>query len=112
MAHGSLRATLVSRFDAGALDRAEDTLLVEEPLAIRLAGDTLAVTMRTPGNDRELVMGFLWSEGVIRTPRDVSGLSHCGRTGSEARENAMEVTLAPGVRVPVDERGSLPAEAH
>ena len=47
-----------------------DAVAVEEPLEIRLSleGFTLrvATTMRTPGNDTELALGFLWSEGVIR----------------------------------------------
>lgn len=106
-AEKGVRAVAVSRLAAAAGTSAEDSVVVEEPLAIRLQGDTLAVTMRTPGSDRELVLGFLWSEGVLRTPGDVSSLAHCGRTGAEGRENAMEVVLAPGVRPPVDEHGEL-----
>src|SRR5690606_34800481 len=63
--------------------------------------------MRTPGHDRELVLGFLWSEGVLRSSDDVSGLAHCGRLGAEGHDNVMEVTLAPGVRPPLDEQGEL-----
>jgi len=82
---------------------ADDEVVVEEPLAIRVGGDTLAVTMRTPGHDRELVMGFLLAEGVIASRADVSALAHCGRTGADERENTIEVTLAPGVKTPLDE---------
>jgi FdhD protein len=77
-----------------------DRVVVEEPLEIRVSGDTLAVTMRTPGHDRELVLGFLWSEGIIRSPRDVSALAHCSRVEDDARGNVVEVTLAPGVVPP------------
>lgn len=106
--HG-VRRVAASRFSgaAGAGASVEDAVVVEEPLAIRLGGDTLAVTMRTPGHDRELVLGFLWSEGVIRAPGDVSGLAHCGRLGVEGHDNVMEVDLAPGVRPPIDEHGEL-----
>src|SRR5438067_13157839 len=78
----------------------DDVVAVEEPLEIRVAGDTLAITMRTPGRDRELVLGFLFAEGVIAAADDVSALAHCGRVGEEERENVIEVTLAPGVKPP------------
>jgi FdhD protein len=54
---------------AGAL---EDEVAVEEPLEIRAGGRPLAVTMRTPGNDDELALGFLLGEGLIDAPRDVA----------------------------------------
>ncbi|HEY6910006.1 MAG TPA: formate dehydrogenase accessory sulfurtransferase FdhD, partial [Myxococcales bacterium] len=46
---------------------AEDDIVAEEPLEIRAQGETLAITMRTPGADRELAVGFLLSEGVLRS---------------------------------------------
>jgi FdhD protein len=46
-------------------DRGEDEVAVEEPLEIRVDGDPLAVTMRTPGHDEELALGFLYTEGLI-----------------------------------------------
>jgi FdhD protein len=49
----------------------QDDLAVEEPLEIRLGGISLAVTMRTPGQDEELVAGFLFSEGIIRGADDL-----------------------------------------
>ena len=49
----------------------EDDVAVEEPLEIRVDGAPLAVTMRTPGNDDELALGFLFGEGLIDGPRDV-----------------------------------------
>jgi FdhD protein len=85
----------------------EDEVAVEEPLEIRISGETLVVTMRMPGNDRELVLGFLLAEGVIARAEDVSSITHCGRAGDEARENTIEVTLAPGVRPPIDEETGM-----
>jgi FdhD protein len=49
-------------------DGVEDLLAVEEPLEIRAAGEPLAVTMRTPGDDEELAAGFLYGEGLITSP--------------------------------------------
>jgi FdhD protein len=50
-------------------DGGEDTVAVEDPLEIRLDGEPLAVTMRTPGHDEELALGFLYTEGLIDGPR-------------------------------------------
>jgi FdhD protein len=50
-------------------DRGEDEVAVEEPLEIRVGGRPLAVTMRTPGHDEELALGFLYGEGLIDGPR-------------------------------------------
>jgi FdhD protein len=46
-----------------------DEIAVEEPLEIRVDGEALSVTMRTPGNDEELALGFLYGEGLINEPR-------------------------------------------
>jgi FdhD protein len=51
-------------------DRGEDEVVIEEPLEIRVDGHPLAVTMRTPGNDEELALGFLYGEGLIAGPRE------------------------------------------
>jgi FdhD protein len=89
---------------------------VEEPLEIRLAGDTLAITMRTPGADHALAAGFLLSEGIIRSVDDLGTLSHCGRTDQEGYGNALDVLPAPGVhlqweRVTASRRGTLTSAA-
>ncbi|WP_119697716.1 formate dehydrogenase accessory sulfurtransferase FdhD [Microbacterium halotolerans] len=62
--------------------RRPDTLAVEEPLEIRIAGEPLAITMRTPGHDVELAAGFLVSEGVVRTGADFRSAIHCGGPGT------------------------------
>lgn len=58
-------------------ERTEDSLPVEEPLQIRMAGEDVAVTMRTPGHDTELAAGFLYSEGIIGGKHDIESISHC-----------------------------------
>jgi FdhD protein len=51
-------------------DGGPDSVAVEEPLEIRVDGEPLAVTMRTPGHDAELALGFLYGEGLIDAPRE------------------------------------------
>lgn len=75
-----------------------DTLAVEEPLEIRVHGEVVAVTMRTPGDDFDLTIGFLVTEGVIAAADDVLGLMHCldeGEDGSPTY-NVVDVTLRDG----------------
>ena len=79
-----------------------DTVAAEEPLEIRLDGQALAVTMRTPGDDFDLVHGFLATEGVIAGSGDVLGLRYCDSVDADGRNtyNVVDVDLAPGVEAP------------
>jgi FdhD protein len=79
-----------------------DTVAAEEPLEIRLGGRPLAVTMRTPGHDFDLVHGFLQTEGVIAGLEDVAGLRYCEGVDDEGRNtyNVIDVDLADGVTPP------------
>jgi FdhD protein len=79
-----------------------DTVAAEEPLEIRLTGTPLAVTMRTPGDDFDLVHGFLATEGVIRSADDIAGLRYCNSVDDDGRNtyNVVDVDLAPGVQAP------------
>jgi FdhD protein len=86
--------------DAGNARRS-DVIAVEEPLEIRLmrdglpeadenggTGRSISVTMRTPGHDAELAVGFLHGEGLLREPRDVVDTGHCGPGGNILRVTA------------------------
>ena len=89
--------------DSCVQDARVDTLAVEEPLEIRVAGAPLSVTMRTPGHDVELAAGFLVSEGVLWRAEQFAGAIHCGGPGTGGVENTfnvLDVSLAPGVRLP------------
>ena len=88
-----------------------DTLATEEPLQVLVNGDPYATTMRTPGHDLELALGFLVSEGVITAPEDVESAAHCSNTSrltapdgqpsnAEADHNAVTVDLRPHVPAP------------
>lgn len=73
-----------------------DAAAREEPLEIRIEGRSIAVVMRTPGHDAELVAGFLVSEGVVKNPRDILEISQCPvTTGSKG--NVVEVLLGAAV---------------
>lgn len=69
----------------------DDTLVVEEPLEIRLAGCRVAVTMRTPGDDFDLALGFLFTEGIIHAATDSASIAHCPTDDAEARGNIVNV---------------------
>jgi FdhD protein len=56
-------------------DGVSDRVAVEEPLEIRVAGEALAVTMRTPGHDEELALGFLYGEGLIDGPAEAGPIA-------------------------------------
>jgi FdhD protein len=78
----------------------EDILAVEEPLEIRVGRTPLAVTMRTPGHDIDLAVGFLVSEGVIVRGDQVASAMHCAGPDGENTYNVVDVTLAHGVSAP------------
>jgi FdhD protein len=107
----------VRRMQAGNLaSMASDAVAIEEPLEIRVAGDAVAVTMRTPGADAQLAAGFLYSEGIIHSVDDLGTLSHCGRVDEEGYGNVLDVIPAPGVRLDLERvqatrRGTLTTAA-
>ncbi|MFB7883985.1 formate dehydrogenase accessory sulfurtransferase FdhD [Microbacterium sp. NPDC056057] len=83
-----------------AVRRRADTLVVEEPLEIRIAGEPLTVTMRTPGNDLDLAAGFLVSEGVISAAADLHSAIHCGGPGTGAVPSTPLLTIGIGPTEP------------
>jgi FdhD protein len=82
--------------------RVEDTLAVEEPLDIRVGGAPFTLTMRTPGHDVELAIGFLLSEGVITSDEDVAAGQFCAGAAEDGVNtyNVLDITLTPGVPPP------------
>jgi FdhD protein len=82
--------------------RRSDPVAVEEPLEVRVNGEQLMVTMRTPGDDIDLVHGLLHSEGVIGGAEDVTLARYCAGSGPDGMNtyNVLDVSLAPGVAPP------------
>jgi FdhD protein len=76
----------VTRVDHGRATERPDTLAVEEPLEIRVDAAAVAVTMRTPGHDLDLALGFLVTEGLVAKPSDVVGAINCA-------DNVVDVSL-------------------
>jgi FdhD protein len=84
----------------GEARRARDRLAVEEPLELRVAGRPVGVTMRTPGNDVELAIGYCVSERLVARPDDVEAVRFCAPEGQAQEYNVLTVDLRPGVPVP------------
>lgn len=115
-----VQASTVTVVGALATERI-DTLAIEEPLEIRLVANlppgpsrtpaelpvraraaekTLAITMRTPGEDIELALGFLVGEGILRSRDDVASYKHCGPpVRPDGTSNIVRVELRAGTAV-------------
>ncbi len=111
---GLLRLS-IEQYRDGAASELPDFVAVEEPLQIRLAGEPLATTMRTPGADVELAAGFLLSEGIIESARDLGSIAPCagGEPGEDPdpeRDAAVDVRAAAGAAFAWEpgERAALP----
>jgi FdhD protein len=92
-----VRANVLRRHGTGTAKSQKDVLAAEEPLEIRVQGRSVAVTMRTPGHDRELTAGFLLTEGIIHERKDVIEIMHC--RAAAAPENTLNVFLAPALKI-------------
>ncbi len=99
---GSTVKTTLLEVVNGRTRSRRDALATEEPLEIRLAAggetQTVAVTMRTPGNDFELAVGFLFAEGVIRGREEVARVEYCLDEPSSAAQNYNIVTVRLAAR--------------
>jgi FdhD protein len=91
----SVELTQVAEWDNGKLRRKEDYLAGEEPLEIRVGSAPLSVTMRTPGHDRELTAGFLFTEGLVQRRAQIVSLKVDSQEGERNRGNLIEAELAP-----------------
>ena len=85
----------VTRVTPASLERFEDSLALERALEIRIDGRALSITLRTPGHDEELVLGFLAGEGVIRSRADVAAWQAVPAPHQGAPD-VLELRLAPG----------------
>jgi len=74
----------------------EDELVVEEPLEIRVGGQSLIVVMRTPGHDFDLVAGFLYTEGLIKSADEIGTIAYCEDVEQVDLQNVINVNLTNG----------------
>jgi FdhD protein len=103
MAGRLVRRTRVTRFAPGEQTvQREDALAVEEPLEVRVNGSSFSVTMRSPGDDFDLVAGFLVSEGVIWAADQLASMRFCAGTDEQGLQtfNVIDAELSPGTAPP------------
>jgi FdhD protein len=86
---------MIMRVENGSSSTGQDVLAVEEPLEIKLGSRSVSITMRTPGNDKELAAGFLFTEGILRDRNQISGIYIVG-------ENRVCVSLTDGVELDLE----------
>ena len=95
---GRTVTTLIHRYRQGSRSRVPDALIVEEPLAIDLDGTLVSTTMRTPGHDFELAVGYCFTDGLL-DGAPVTACRYCG-TGSAVDTEFNTVTVETGGRAP------------
>jgi FdhD protein len=103
MAGRLVRRTRVTRYAPdGATVGREDSLAVEEPLEVRVNGSSFSVTMRSPGDDFDLVGGFLVSEGVVWSADQLASMRFCAGTDEQGLQtfNVIDAELSPGTAPP------------
>ena len=98
MNRGRTVSALVRRHDDGESSRGPDHLVVEEPLEVRLDGERVATTMRTPGDDFELAVGFCHTDGLLGGAA-VRQVRYCA-TGSAVETGFNVVSVDTGGRAP------------
>ncbi|NNC91056.1 MAG: sulfurtransferase FdhD, partial [Acidimicrobiia bacterium] len=86
----------VTRGSVDGLTSTDDQLVTEAPLEMRLGDTPLAVLMRTPGDDADLLLGFAITEGIVLGPHEVSRVNV---VGDDPERNRWEIVLADGVRI-------------
>src|SRR5438477_4886787 len=78
--------------------RVDDDVVIEEPLEIRVNGDSVSVTMRTPGNDFDLAVGLLWTEGIIKSRGEIGTIAYCPNEEQPELKNIVNVGLVDANR--------------
>ena len=93
-------AVKIKKYQKEAVQELLDDVAAEEPLEIQIQGVGIAVLMRTPGEDLNLVRGFLVTEGIIDSHTHIRKISHCDTvTDPEAEDNIVQVTLEDHVEL-------------
>lgn len=89
--------TSVVTVERGYAESRQDLLAVEEPLEIRLGERPVSITMRTPGHDADLAVGFLFTEGIVDDPGQIISVRHLELQGNQRQAgNTVIVELRSG----------------
>src|SRR5437879_11809700 len=95
-----LKRLRVLKIDEEHQKHIEDEVVVEEPLEIRVNGESLSVTMRTPGNDFDLAIGLLFTEGIVQSCDEIGTIAYCPDEDQPELKNVVNVVLTePGRRI-------------
>jgi FdhD protein len=93
------RKILIKRAPASAPHHVfEDQLAVEEPLEIRIHDEPVTIAMRTPGDDFALAAGFLFSEGLLHSAKEVGSIRFCETPHHPELKNVVNFTFASGTK--------------
>lgn len=103
----SISSKKIIKIGSQGKENVPDLVAIEEPLEIRLGIGpedkreqlNLSVTMRTPGHDKELALGFLFTEGIISSIMDVGSIEYCETVKPEEEGNVIRVELAPTIQI-------------
>ena len=102
----------IIKFTKGELEKTEDLISIEEPLEISLKfkdkekwiTKSLSITMRTPGDDKDLVTGFLFNEQIIQNVKDIENIESFGdKVGQYNIQNKILVTLNNSQNINIDD---------
>src|ERR1700692_2033357 len=91
----------IRRWSAGEWTESPDMVVTEEPLQLMLDGEALSVVMRTPGNDIELSLGLMFSEGIVRSAKDVRTIRLSAEAGELEAGVAVESSLVESNQVDI-----------
>ena len=105
MSAAPIHSTPIFKVTGSAVKQENDVLAIEEPMEIRIVygrldqrqRKSLSVTMRTPGNDFELTIGFLFAEGIISSQQDIVKIEHCQNNRKDDCNNVVVVELHPNL---------------
>src|SRR5438067_11784858 len=92
------RRVPVVRIDEDQSQRVDGDVVIEEPLEIRVNGESVSVTMRTPGDDFDLAAGLLWTEGIIKSHEEVGTIAYCPDEEQPELKNIVNVGLVDAGR--------------
>ncbi len=101
----ALKNYSITKYSDTETCRVNDLIAIEEPLQIILIHSgkdqetPLTITMRSPGNDFDLAIGLLYSEGIISSINDIEHIRYCNTVAEENKKNTLKITLKPEVVV-------------